>query len=192
VNLTDAGREIKKELSGDEKVLESVFKLETLYKKYKFVLWTLVIAVVLFFIGRSVMQNMQETKLLEANEAYLILQTKPEDTQALMILKEKNPALYELFTYTQATEKEDVSVLEALSKSNNPVIADASNYAKSVLKKKPVDSILYNEMALFQQAYLEIKAGDVKSAKQKLNLIDERSPLFMIASLLKHSTIKVK
>ncbi|HIE59384.1 MAG TPA: hypothetical protein EYP82_05545 [Hydrogenothermaceae bacterium] len=121
-----------------------------------------------------------------------LLQTKPEDAQALIILKEKNPALYELFTYTQATEKEDVSVLEALSKSNNPVIADASNYAKSVLKKKPVDSILYNEMALFQQAYLEIKAGDVKSAKQKLNLIDERSPLFMIASLLKHSTIKAK
>lgn len=192
MNLVDAGREIKKELSGDEKVLESVFKLETLYKKYKFILWALVIVVILFFIGRSVMQSMHETKLLEANEAFLTLQTKPEDTQALAILKEKNPALFELFTYKQSTNNEDVNVLQALSTSKNPVVSDASKYAQSVLSKKPVDSKLYKELVWFQQAYLDIKAGDIKSATDKLDLINERSPLFMLASLLKHSTIKAK
>ena len=47
-------------------------------------------------------------------------------------------------------------------------------------------------MALFEEAYLLIKAGDIKRAKAKLELIDERSPLAMLAQLLKHSTIKAK
>ncbi|PHS34422.1 MAG: hypothetical protein COA92_00565 [Sulfurovum sp.] len=192
MNLTDAGREIKKELSGDEKVLESVFRLETLYKKYKFIIWAVVIAVILFFIGRAVMQNMHETKLLEANEAFLTLQNKADDAEALALLKEKNPALFELYTYTQAVKKEDIKVLEALSASKNSVISDASKYTQSVLSKKPVDSKLYKEMALLQQAYLAIKKSDVTTAKNKLELIGERSSLFMVASLLKHSIIKAK
>ena len=192
MNLTDAGREIKKELSGDEKVLESVFRLETLYKKYKFIIWAVVIAVILFFIGRAVIQNMHEAKLLEANEAFLTLQNKADDAQALALLKEKNPALFELYTYAQAVKKEDIKVLETLSASKNLVISDASKYSQSVLSKKPVDSKLYKEMALLQQAYLAIKAGDTTTAKNKLDLIGERSALFMVASLLKHSTLKAK
>jgi len=50
VNLADAGKEIKKELSKDEKVLENVFKLETLYRKYKYILWVVLIGIVLFFV----------------------------------------------------------------------------------------------------------------------------------------------
>lgn len=59
-----------------------------------------------------------------------------------------------------------------------------------VLDKKPVDSTLYKEMALFEEAYVAIEAGDVKTAKAKLELIDERSPLAVITGFLKHSMIK--
>lgn len=192
MNLADAGREIKEKLSGDEKVLESVFKLETLYKKYKFIIWALVIALILFFLGRAYMQSIHTSNLAEANEAFLTLQTKADDTEALAILKEKNPKLFELFTFTQDVKKENVTALKELGTSENMIIADASTYVYSVLEKQPKDSKLYAEMVLFQQAYLAIKAGDIKSAKQKLNLIEEGTPLFMLASLLKHSTIKAK
>ena len=47
-------------------------------------------------------------------------------------------------------------------------------------------------MALFQEAYLAIVAGDVKTAQNKLELIDERSALSVITEFLKHSTIKAK
>lgn len=192
MNLADAGREIKEKLSGDEKVLESVFKLETLYKKYKFIIWALVIALILFFLGRAYMQSIHTSNLAEANEAFLTLQTKADDTEALAILKEKNPKLFELFTFTQDVKKENVTALKELGTSENMIISDASTYVYSVLEKQPKDSKLYAEMVLFQQAYLAIKAGDIKSAKQKLNLIEEGTPLFMLASLLKHSTIKAK
>jgi len=188
VNIAD----IKKELSGDEKVLESAFKLETLYRKYKFLIWAIVIGLILFFVGRTVMQGMQETKLAEANEAFITLQSKADDANALSILKAKNPALFELFTFSQASKNKDSKTLLSLSNSSNSVVADASAYTAAVLENKKVDSKLYNEMSIIEDAYLAIKAGDIKGAKAKLALITQDSPLATLASLLKHSTIKAK
>ena len=186
MNIAD----VKKELSGDEKVLESAFKLETLYKKHKFKLWGVVIALVVFFAGTAIQENMHEAKLTKAHEAFMALQVKSDDSAALQTLKENNPALFELYSYAQASKKEDIKALEALSSSTNAVIADASAYTAGVLKKKPVDSTLYAEMSLFQEAYLAIKSGDTKIAQSKLQEIDERSPLAVISGFLKHSTIK--
>ena len=182
--------DVKKELSSDEKVLENVFKLETLYKKHKFKIVGAVVALILFFGGQSVMTSMHEAKLATANEAFLTLQSNSEDANALKVLKENNPALFELYTFSQASKKQDIKALQSLSQSKNEVIADASNYTAGVLSKKPVDSKLYKELALFQEAYLAIVAGDKKSAKDKLELIDERSPLAVITGFLKHSIIK--
>ncbi len=190
MDIADARREIKKELSRDEKVLESVFKLETTYKKHKLKIWGVVVALILFFVGQSVMTSMHEAKLATANEAFLTLQTKSDDANALGVLKENNPALFELYSFAQASKKQDIKALESLAGSKNEVIADASKYTAAVLNKKPVDSKLYKELSLFQEAYLAIVAGDKKSAKEKLELIDERSPLAVITGFLKHSIIK--
>jgi len=192
VNIADATRSIKKELSGDEKLLENAFKLETLYKKYKFLLWAIVLALVLFFIGKTVMESMQNSRLEEANQAFLILQDKADDKQALTILKEKNPALFELFSYSQAAKTQDKKVLNALSGSTNVVVADVSKYTAAVIDNKPIDSKIYKEMALLEEAYLSIKAGDINNARAKLELIDDRSPLSVTIKLLKHYLIKEK
>ena len=181
--------DVKKELSSDEKLLESAFKLETLYKKYKFIIWGIVAALLLFFAGTKIMEAMNQAKLEEANRAFLTLQGKSDDVSSLAVLKEKNPALYELFAYAQAAKNKDAKILSTLASSSNAVIADASKYTAAAIEKKPVDSKLYKEMALLEDAYLSIKAGDVKSAKAKLELIDERSSLSTLAQLLEHSTI---
>lgn len=190
VSIKDDVNYVKKELSGDEKVLESAFKLESLYKKYKFQLWGVAAALILFFGGQAVMTTMHEAKLVKANEAFLTLQSNSDDAHALKVLKENNPALLELYNYAQAVKKEDIKALESLAGSSNNVIADASGYTAGVLSKKPVDSKLYKEMALLEEAYLAIIAGDIKTAQNKLELIDERSPLSVITQFLKHSTIK--
>ena len=192
MSLKDDVNFVKKELSGDEKVLESAFKLETMYKKHKLKIWALLIALVISFGGRAAMESIRESKLATANEAFLALKIKADDTQALTILKENNPALFELFSYAQAVKKQDIKTLEALSKSKNTVIADASGYTASVLNKKPVDSVLYKEMALFEEAYLAIQSADTKTAKAKLEEIDGRSPLAVLTEFLKHSLLKAK
>jgi len=190
VSIKDDVNYVKKELSGDEKVLESAFKLETLYKKHKFKIWGVAIALVVFFGGNAIQETMHKAHLAKANDAFLVLQTNPTDKASFKILEENNPELLELFFYSQAVKNEDAKTLKRLSSSKNVVISDASKYTVGVLAKKPVDSVLYNEMALFEEAYLAIGAGDVKKAKAKLALIDERSPLAVITGFLKHSMIK--
>ena len=185
MNIAD----VKNELSGDEKVLESAFKIETIYKKYKLLIWAIVLGLILFFVGKTVMQTMQEAKLAEANEAFLTLQEKADDKNALALLKEKNPALFELFSFAQANKMKDTKALSALVNSTNSVIADASKYTIAGLEKKQVDSKLYNEMAILDDAYLLIQTGNIKEARAKLDLIPTDSSLSMLASLLKHSTL---
>ena len=192
MSIQDDVKFVKKELSSDEKVLVSAFKLETLYKKHKFKIWAVAAALILFFVGKTAMDAMHNAKLAEANQAFLTLQTKADDVQALQTLKEKNPALFELFSYAQAVKKHDIKALNALAGSSNAVIADSSKYVAATLEKKSSDSKLYKEMALLEEAYLAIKAGDPKSARSKLELINERSSFAMLASLLRHSTIKAK
>ena len=192
MSIKDDVNYVKKELSSDEKVLESAFKLETLYKKHKFKIWGVAAAVVIFFGGKVIQESMHEAQLEKANEAFLVLQQNPTDKVSFKILEENNPALLELFSYAQAVKNQDVKTLKTLRSSKNEIIADASAYTAGVLDKKPVNSILYKEMALFEEAYLAIGAGDAKIAKEKLELIDERSPLAVITGFLKHSIIKAK
>jgi len=188
VNITD----VKRELSSDEKVLESAFKLETLYKKYKFIIWAVVIGLILFFSVKAVMQSLHESNLAKANQAFLTLQSKADDKEALKVLQEKNPALYELYSYSQAAKNDNTETLAQLSKSTNSVISDVSKYTLNVLEHKSTDSKIYKEMSIIEDAYLAIKTGDAKSANAKLDLIPENSTLYMLASLLKHSTLKAK
>jgi len=190
VSIKDDFKRIKKELSGDEKVLVSAFKLETLYKKHKLKIWTLVSLLIFLFVGTTVNSALNEVKLEDANKAFLVLQTKADDKEALETLKKKNPALFELYSYAQAIEKKDIKTLEKLSTSSNSIIADASAYTAGVLNEKPVDSELYKELSLLLEAYIAMKENNTKKAKSKLELIDERSPLGIIAGFLKHSTIK--
>ena len=192
MSIKDDVKYVKTELSGDEKVLESAFKLETLYKKYKYVIWGAVAALVLFFLSQTVMQSMKEAKLEEANTAFLILQEKPDDAAAAQTLEKTNPALFELYTFSKAAHTDDAKALKGLSTSKNEIIADVGTYTAAAIDKHPVDSKLYKELALFQEAYLLIKSGDTKAAKEKLELIDERSSLQMLTQLLEHSMIKAK
>ncbi|MEA1953191.1 MAG: hypothetical protein U9O24_02230 [Campylobacterota bacterium] len=192
MSIKDDVNYVKKELSGDEKILESAFKIEEIYKKYKLLIWASAVAIILFFIGKTAMDAMNKAKLEEANKAFLTLQENADNKEALTVLKEKNPELFELFSYAQAVKKQDSKALATLANSKNEVIADSSKYITAVLENRSSDSKLYKEMALFQSAYLAIKAGDTKSAKEKLDLIEEGTSLSMLSSLLKHSTIKAK
>jgi hypothetical protein len=192
VSIKDDVRYVKTELSSDEKVLESAFKLETFYKKYKVVIWGIAGALLLFFVVSTGMEALRQSKLESANEALLTLQNKPEDTQALAVLKENNPALYELYLFSSAVKKEDAKALLALEGSKNDILADMSRYTVGAMEKKPVDSKIYTEWAYLEEAYVAIKSGDIRTAKSKLELIDGRSSLSMLAKLLEHSTLKAK
>jgi len=192
VSIKDDVNYVKTELSSDEKVLESAFKLESLYKKYKTVIWSVAAAALLFAVANVGMEALHQSKLTAANQALMTLQNNPEESNALSVLKENNPALYELYMFSQAAKKQDVKVLNEISGSKNDILADMSRYSVGAIEKNPVDSKLYTELAYLEEAYVAIKSGNVQAAKNKLALIDERSSLSTLARLLEHSTLKAK
>jgi len=181
---------VKSELSADEKVLEGALKIETLYNKNRLLIWGVVIAALVAFGGKSIVEGMEEQKLVEANSAYLALQKDPKDATALATLKAKNPPLFELYTYAQALKTQEFSTLATLHQSKNEIIADLSRYHSSIAKGESVDSKYYADMTHILQAYEAIKNSKPKVAKEKLDMIDENSPLNATATLLRHSTIK--
>lgn len=190
MSIQDNVKYVKKELSTDEKALESALKLETLYNKHKRKIWTVLILIVLLFVGKNIYDMVQDSRINSANEALLVLQKDPKNSEALETLQSNNPALYELYSYAEAVKSEDAKRLNELTKSKNSLIADVSQYTGQVLASKSSDSVYYKEMSLIEDAYLALKAGKSEAAKEKLELIDARSPVAPIADLLKHYTIK--
>lgn len=181
-----------KELSGDEKMLESTLKLEAFYNKHKRLIWVAIAVVVAIFIINPIISMVDNMKLNSANEALLSLQKNHKDSEALKTLKSNNLALYELYIYSQAIKNSDIKALEGLSRSKNSLIADISNYHKNVLSSKSSESKNYKDMSMIEDAYIAIKAGERDKAREKLELIDSRSAVAPISDLLKHYTIKGK
>jgi len=190
LNIQDGINEAKKEFSSDEQMLASAFKLEKLYKKHKIKIYTVIAAAVLFFGGKAVMGMIEEHRLSVANEAYLTLQKDANNQEALATLKAKNPELFELYSYKQAVEKKDTEALKRLSSSKNSIIADVAGYHLAVINGERVESSLYADMAMLDNAYLSIKEGNIQEARDELSGVNEQSPVYSVAQLVKHYTIK--
>ena len=105
-------------------------------------------------------------------------------------LQSNNPALFELFNYKKAIDNNDTTELKALVSSENSIISDISRYHLAVIEGTSVESELYGDMALINNANLLIKEGKMGKAKEQLALIDEQSPVHNIATIIKHYTIK--
>ena len=190
MSIQDTLNEAKKELTNDEQMLASAFKLEKLYKKHKVKLYSVLTIATLYLVGTAVVDNIAQQKLVSANSAYLTLNKDAKNETALNELKSNNPALFDLYSYQEAIKSTDKEALKALSKSKNEIIADISNYHLAVLEGKPVESKLYNDFALVDNASLLIKEGKISDAKNELDLIDEESPVYNISKMIKHYTIK--
>ena len=192
MSIKDELQHVKEELSGDEKILESAFKLERFYKKYKTLIWGALILVLVGVGGNIGWGAYQQSKRDAANQAFLSLQQNPDNSDAVATLKSNNPKLYTLYTLSQALASQKVEVLKAFEGNQDPLIADMARYHVGVLEKKPVDSVYYHDLTVVEEAYADLKAGKKAAAKSKLSLIAEDSPVAKIAQLLKHYTLDIK
>jgi len=188
----------KEELTQDEKVLESLIKVERFYKKNKIAILSISAALILGGIGYSVMEYMKEQKLLKANSALLKLQNNSKDINSLKILKKNNPSLANLYLLKEAILNKNIKILKELSKSKDKIVSDLSLYHLSVFKKSRSqikeyrlrsDSLL-KDLAIFNEAYLLFKDGKIEDGKRLLTLILQDSPIKPIANMLDHYTIK--
>ena len=189
MSIKDELQHVKEELSGDEKILESAFKLERIYKKYKILIWSVLILILVGVGGNIAWGAYRQSTLDAANQAFLTLQQNPEDSNAASILKSKNPKLYELYAFSQALKNHKADALKTFEGSQDSLIADSAKYHAGALRGQAVDSAYYHDLTVVEEAYTALKAGDKSTAKSKLTLIAEDSPVAKIAQLLKHYSL---
>ena len=182
--------DVKKELSGDEKMLASAFKAEKIYKKHKIKIFAVVGIVIAYFAGTAIMKTIAQDKREKANTAYLVLEKDAKNSDALNSLKTNNPALFELFSYQEAVKATDTVLLKSLSTSKNEIISDLSAYHLAVIEGKPSNSKFNADIAKVHNAALLIKEGKTIEAKEELELISEDSPVHNISKMIKHYSIK--
>jgi len=189
MSLKDELKVVKEELTTDEKLLEQAFQLEKFYKKHKVKIYALLILLTVGVAGYKINNYLVEQKLQKANSALLKLQANPKDSEALKVLKENNPKLYELYSYSVAANNQDAKALKSLN-SNNDVLSDVINYHKHIVESKVTDSKYYKNLVLVERAYLLIKEGKKKDAKNILAQVPKNSPVAPVARLLEHYTIE--
>ncbi|CRF50354.1 FIG00710542: hypothetical protein [Helicobacter heilmannii] len=187
-NLT----QVKEEFKSDEKLLESAFRLEKFYNKYKYVLWALVVLALAWWGYTKFQQTQKDKRTQEITALYNEVLANPNNTAPLDKLQEQAPQLAELYNYAQALKNKDTKTLDSLSHAKNPIVkALASYYTASYNRDlkalKALDLPALQDFIRLQQAYL--LHSDPKAANEMKALIATIPPtsgIYPIASLLRH------
>jgi len=179
---------VKTELSSEEKFLENFVRSERFFKKYKTLILSFIIIVILGFIGIFIKPKIDESNKFEANLAFNKVLENNNDAKALADLKAKNKDLYEIALYLQA--KKEAKIIET----NVPLLKELSKYETALANKSitELDNVsmqsdfLLKDFAVFNKALFLANEGKFTEAKTTLALIPQTSKAFELAKLLNH------
>lgn len=179
---------IKDELSSEEKFLEGFVRIERFYKKYKALIITILVAVIVMVTWNIILGYLDNKTKIEANNAFNKFIADTSDEESLNLLKTKNQNLYEIAKAIKARKNGEiveinVEYLKELSLYEK-AIKDSDIKALSSLTLN--DKFLLKENAIFNKALLEAKEGKYAAAKETLSQIPQNSKINNMVVLLKH------
>lgn len=178
---------VKDELSSEEKFLENFVKGERFFKKYRTLIFAVIVLAVVGSIGYVIKKDLDESNKLEANIAFNKF-LESNDEKALVTLKEKNEKLYEIALFLQA--RKDNKIVEI----NTPVLKELAKFQAAMESKniKELENLsvqndfLLKEFAIFNKALLLTNEGKFEEAKTALKQIPQTSKATELANLLNH------
>ncbi len=178
---------VKDELSSEEKFLENFVKGERFFRKYKTLIFAIVVLAIIVPIGYVIKKDLDESNKLEANAAFNKF-LESNDEKALATLKDKNEKLYEIALFLQArkdnkTVEINTPVLKELAKFQ---IAMESKNTKELENLSMQNDFLLKEFAIFNKALLFTNEGKFEEAKTALKQIPQTSKATELANLLNH------
>jgi hypothetical protein len=179
---------VKSELSSEEKFLENFVKGERFFKKYKTLIIAFIAIVAIGIIAFFIKNHIAQSNKIEANIAFNKVLENNKDSQALAILKDKNPQLYDVALFLQA--KEDGKAIDI----NVPMLKELANYQTAITNKDVTqldnlsmqNDFLLKDFAIFNKALFLTNEGKFNEAKTTLALIPQTSKAFELAKLLNH------
>lgn len=178
---------VKDELSSEEKFLENFVKGERFFKKYRTLIFAVIVLAIVGSIGYVIKKDLDESNKLEANIAFNKF-LESNDEKALVTLKEKNEKLYEIALFLQA--RKDNKIVEI----NTPVLKELAKFQAAMESKniKELENLsvqndfLLKEFAIFNKALLLTNEGKFEEAKTTLKQIPQTSKATELANLLNH------
>ena len=194
VSLKENIEMVKNELNSEEQFFEKAVQTERFVKKYKKPLIGLITAAILAIGTGSAYDIYTQNKIDQSNAAFNVLMADPDDQAAQDQLKTLNPKLYDVWSLSKALKSKDQETLRTLQSSKALAVADLAAYELSAIEEDAEglesyaqkSGALLKDLALIEAAVLLMEKGDVKSAKEKLSMIDINSPLYESAQSLAH------
>ena len=187
MSIKDDVNYIKNELSSEEKFLESFVKTERFFKKYKKLIFGLIILAIVGSVVFLVKTKLDEKNLYEANIA-LSNFLENGNQNSLDQLKEKNRDLYEIALYLDAKNEfknADINLKYLKELLDFQVALLNSNQSELDLVSKKADFLL-KDYAIFNQALILVNNQKYAEAREILGKISQDSRAFELATLLKH------
>lgn len=187
MSIKDDVNYIKNELSSEEKFLESFVKTERFFKKYKKLIFGLIILAIVGSVVFLVKAKLDEKNLYEANIA-LSNFLENGNQNSLNQLKEKNRDLYEIALYLDAKNEfknADINLKYLKELLDFQVALLNSNQSELDLVSKKADFLL-KDYAIFNQALILVNNQKYAEAREILGKISQDSRAFELATLLKH------
>lgn len=185
---------IKNEISSDGQLLENTLKLEILYKKYKYIIWTILVVVIFGGISYQLYSYYNEKNIQKYSALYSELLQDTSNTSLQAELKTGNPKLYDLFTLQQALKDGNISKFMEIQDSKSAIISSISSYyigsfERDISVLKNVNKYTLGDLSKLQQAYILINENKINDAKVILGEISKDSNISELASLLSHYMI---
>jgi len=184
MSLKEDVNNVKKEISAEESYMESVFKIEKTWKKYKTSIIGLTAVAIITVIGFYISAYYTEQNKIQANIAFNTLLKNPNDKEAIAVLQAKNPKLYEISQYklndTKIIDVEFFKELALYTKAINEQSIDSLN---TVTQKQ---KFILKDFALFNKALIQAKESKFTDAKETLKLIGTKSEVSPMAKMLEH------
>lgn len=187
MSIKDDVNYIKNELSSEEKFLESFVKTERFFKKYKKLIFGLIILAIVGSVVFLVKTKLDEKNLYEANIA-LSNFLENGNQNSLDELKEKNRDLYEIALYLDAKNEfknADINLKYLKELLDFQVALLNSNQSNLDAVSKKADFLL-KDYAIFNQALILVNNQKYAEAREILGKISQDSRAFELATLLKH------
>lgn len=186
---------VKEELSSEEKFFEQAVVTERFVKKYKNVIISLIVIVVLVAAANMAYEINISAKRENANKALASLMKNPNDQNALSELKDASPNLYDVWKYSNALISKDSDALEKLKNSKAILVDDLVKYelAKdeaSLENYALKQDAIYRDLALVEAAVMLINKDKIQDAHNMLQKISKESSVYQLANALLHYGVK--
>ncbi len=188
---------IKNDIIGEGRFLEYFVHLEKFYKKYKYVVWGTVVALIAVFVYSKIAAYQDEVRVTEATAAYNKLLKNPEDSGAKDALKAKSAELYDMYMLSQASKTEDKKVLQELS-SKGGLLGNIASYQLASINKdlaklqkvKASEGAILKDLATLETALLKYEVKDYAGFKAELEKISVTSNMKKSADVIAHLGIE--